>query len=333
MTVSAGETKVFLKNRQNKLLHNTIQNKQKDMSKAQKWAESYFQRLEKIIEGLKEHSLINHLNYFQFTGVSDEEIVKIESQITELLKLNAEDYGTIPPSSFEFDEYMKAFYRMSNGLHISWDSHILESSLTTNEILTSAPKEKLTVAKDELLQAEGFLSLLPLNSLVSYNDVNIYGDPTDSRFGQEIRNKGGHFTYLDFYYFYNDTCIVLNDKDDLGLLYHGDDYSAHYDPNNVSDFVIYMEYLLAARFSIFLRHTAFLDINIIKEMRTNHYENLINKIYSENKYISIDNILKYHMLNEQMLESYGDLNYLQSKPEEVYNKIEELLGLVLEDEL
>lgn len=97
--------------------------------------------------------------------------------------------------------------------------------------------------------------------------------------------------------------------------------------------LIYMEYLLVARFSVFLRHTAFLDINIIKEMRTNHYENLINKIYSENKYTSIDNILKYHMLNEQMLESYGDLNYLQSKPNEIYEKIEDLLGIVLEDQL
>lgn len=151
------------------------------MSKAQKWAESYFQRLEKIIEELKEHSLINHLNYFQFTGVSDEELIKIESQITELLRLNAEDYGKTAPSSFEFDEYMKAFYRISNGLHISWDSHILESLLTTNEILVSVPKEKLAVAKDELLQAEGFLSLLSLNSLVSYNDVNIYGDPTGNK--------------------------------------------------------------------------------------------------------------------------------------------------------
>ncbi|GAA5088604.1 hypothetical protein GCM10023210_12430 [Chryseobacterium ginsengisoli] len=303
------------------------------MSKAELWAESYFQRLNKTLEELNKHSLINHLTCMQFEGITDEEILKTETELLELLKSNAEDNGTAVPSSFKFDEYMKAFYKISNGLHISWDSHILQSSLTESEILTSAAAEKFKVAYDDLLQAEGFLSLLPLKNLISYSGMNIYGDPTDSRFGQEIRNQGGHFTYLDFYYFYNDTCIVLNDQDNSGLLYHGDDHSAHYDSDKVSDFVIYMEYLLATRFSVFLRHTAFHNIDTIDDFRKNNYEDIADKIHHENQYADIDDILKYHALDENLLEKFGDLEYLQSKPEEIYRIIEDLLEIVLEDEL
>lgn len=303
------------------------------MSKAELWAESYFQRLNKTLEELNKHPLINHLTCIQFESITDEEILKTETKLLEILKSDAEDNGTTTPSSFKFDEYMKAFYKISNGLHISWDSHILESSLTESEILTSAPTEKFRVACDDLLQAEGFLSLLPLKNLVSYSGIDIYGDPTDSRFGQEMRNKVSHFTYLDFYYFYNDTCIVLNDQNDSGLLYHGDDYSAHYDPNNVSDFVIYMESLLATHFSVFLRRKAFHNIDTVEDFRKNNYEDIADKINSENPYASIDDILKYHAHDEELLEKFGDLDYLQSKPKDIYQKIEDLLEVVLEDEL
>lgn len=303
------------------------------MSKAKIWAESYFQRLDSIIEELKNHPLIDHLSYTRFKGLSEEEIAAIETELSDAVFSDMEEGGEMP--SLKIDAYMKAFYTISNGLNIAWDSHIVSSSLDENKVLTDADQGDFVVANNDLLQAEGFLSLLPLKNLISYSDLDIYGDPRESRLGQEMRNNGRLFTYLDFYNFYYDTCIAFDPKGNTqdNFLYSGEDHSACYNDDMVSDFVIYMENLLASYFSVFLRNNAFHDRETVEAFRDNDYDGIAEKIASENKYASIDDVLKYHALREGLLEKFGDLDFLQEKPETIYEKIEELLEVTLEDEI
>lgn len=303
------------------------------MSKAKIWAESYFQRLDSIIEELKKHPLIDHLSYIRFKGISDEEITAIEAGLSDEVYSNMDQGSEVP--SFKIDAYMKAFYNISNGLNIAWDSHIVQSSLDNSRVITDADQDDFAVANNDLLQAEGFLSLLPLKNLISYADLDIYGDPRETRLGREMSNSGRHFTYLDFYNFYYDTCIALDPKGNTqnNFLYSGEDHSACYNDYKVSDFVIYMENLLANYFSVFLRSNAFYDTDAVAAFRDNDYEDIAKKIASENQYASIDDVLKYHVQDEELLEKFGDLDFLQEKPEAIYEKIEELLDVTLEDEL
>ncbi len=303
------------------------------MNKAEKWAKSYFERLEKTLSKLNNHLLIEHVNFTSFKGLSEEQILALEKDVKNLLQENAKEKEIDGTIDFKFDDYFKEFYKISNGLNLSWDTHIYESSLKESKILNNSESlEDFVVANSALLQAEGFLSLLPLNNLLSYTELNICGDPQDSKLGQDLTNQGGHFTYLDHYHFYYDTCINISGNSDT-LLFSGENNSARYNSDKVSDFVIYMEHNLATYFSVFLRYKSFYKSETIKSIQDKSYLGLVEKVALENEYNSLDKIIKYHSIDEELIDKYAAIDYLESKPKEIYQKIEDVLDIIIEDEV
>lgn len=303
------------------------------MSKAKDWAVSYFQRLEQTMEALSNHPLIENIHFVRFPGATEQLISQTEEALTEALQTVAEDNGLDAPEAYQMDGYMKAFYEISNGLYIAWDSHLYETTLTGSRTIVDGTREDFKVAEDDLLQAEGFLSLLPMENFASYINLPLYGDPADSSLGEELKGEGVHLTYFDYFSGYHDTAIGFTAGNAPDLLYLGEDHSASYDSDPCSDFVVYMEHMLNIRFSVFLRHKAFHGSDEIEAFRSSGYENIAAEITSESDFNSIEDVLKHHALEEELLEKFGDIEYLQAKPDEIYAQIEEMLDVVLEDEI
>ncbi len=299
------------------------------MNKAKEWATSYFTRLEEKITELQNHPLIEHVNYTSFKGIEEAEVQSIEKHLTMFFKEKENNKEGNDVGEFSFDPYIKEFYKISNGLHLSWDSHIYESSLSDSSILREESIDKFQIAKDELLQAEGFLALVPLANLGPGKTIGV-GDPQNSTLGEELTSKGGCFTYIDCFHSYYDTCVNIN-EDGESLFYLGEDYSASYDDEMVSDFVVYMEYNLATFFSVFLRHKSFFSPEELKERQ--NYETLSNRILVDLENSNIDKVLRYHAHEADLLEKFSDLDYIKQKTKKIYTKIEEVLDIVIEDEV
>lgn len=304
------------------------------MTEAQKWASDYFSRLEELINELNCHPLINHVLLNKREGLSEFEITEIEKKIDIDLRFNS-DFNKVDLDnslSFSLNDYIREFYKISNGLNLAWDSHIAESNLGTKKLGDSQADIDVGVPEDNGEHfGEGYLALLPLDSFTSGGNAKygLLGDPSNSRTGEKISNEGGILTYLDGFSWYNDICIELN-YNPHHQLYFGEDYSAFYDESRHTDFVLYMEYLLVSYFSVLRRKKGFYENSAsILQSYKNNYEN-VSELVRELNFISLDQLLKWQY--EEEINEYATLENFNSKPREIYNQIESLLGISIKDE-
>ena len=215
--------------------------------KAQEWAESYFSRLDKAIEELRNHDLVSQVNVIKYPGATEEELVDAETQVYERQLENSEDYDAqAPDEPFVFNPFIREFYKRSNGLHISWHSVIFPEA----EIEEDSDGE-IPIAKDEDDYKEGWISILSAECLATQQGFYLYGEPQETDLGESVQSDGGLLHYIDGYNYYHDACIILENGNPT--IAFGDDHSASYDTPHECDFVIYMEYALATFFSVSCR--------------------------------------------------------------------------------
>lgn len=293
-------------------------------TKAQAWAESYFNRLETAIQALNQHDLVNHVSFLKFSPVSDEEISDLEERISDGQTINCSIYKTDKPEGpFTFNEYIKAFYKQSNGLHVSWHSIIFpETEIKSN------PEDSFPIAEDQDDFFEGWLSLLPLRGLASPIGFNLYRDPHATTFGKNAERGGAVFNYIDGYNYYYDACIVL--KNENPTIVFGNDHSASYDTPHACDFVIYMEYVLSTFFSVACRSeklyfdepsTVYPELD--KMVKTQDYSGL-QSLLKNNSHTDINSVISLGY--EEKGHQYADEDYLEQLPEAVKERLIPILG-------
>ena len=307
------------------------------MDSAQQWATNYFLRLDRMVEQLRSHELIDKVVYIKFKGLSDEELRKVEEDVAERLNFLAEEIHHLDVPNMErfpFNEYMVQFYKISNGLHLSWNSHMMPSPIEESSTLVQASAEQLVVPKDKHDACEGWVSILPLSEILNRGKFGIYGDPQDSSYGQAVAQNGGYLTYIDYYHFYYDACIALDRTGNPSVVF-GTNNSAKYDNSLPCDFVIYMEYLLATFGSVLLRSSGLKNLNQAKTdqtlaamVRENKYEG-VQDWMNQYAQTDLDQLLRQHF-NEK--SNYASIEHFQSKPEAIYNRIESLLEIDIEEE-
>lgn len=196
---------------------------------SEKWVEAYFEKIEKKIKFLEEASFVEQVNYIQYKGVSDEEIEAYEKEM-----------GPLSP-------VMKAFYRKSNGLHISWQSKLVPKTIETYGRIVDQASHKVIVPYDEHFTCEGWMTILPLEAMQEPWNFNIMNEPMSSSLGMELKEDDMQLIMLDYYNYYYDTCYI-NDGKGSGVIAFGEDYSACYKKYETLDFQIYMERLARGYF-------------------------------------------------------------------------------------
>lgn len=294
-------------------------------TKPKEWAESYFSRLEKAIEELKNHDLVSSVNFIKYPGATEEQIAEAEAKIYEEQIENAERYSTdAPKEPFVFNEFIKEFYKISNGLHVSWHSVIFPKAEAI------APEDGFPTAKDDDDFKEGWISILPIQGLANLSDTHydLVGDPRYTRFGREAEESGALFNYFDGFNFYYDTCIIL--KNGNPLIAFGDDYSASYETPHACDFVIYMEYALSTFFSVECRtrQLQFSDSyevypELEKMVETQDYSTLADLLKS-NEHTDIDSVIALGY--EEKGINYADEDYMEELPEAISERLSLLIG-------
>lgn len=293
-------------------------------TKAKEWAESYFNRLEKAIEQLRNHDLVKQVNFIKYPGATDEQIAAAEAKIYETQIENSENYDAPEPEEpFVFNAYMTEFYKRSNGLHISWHSVIFPEA----EVLDDSDGE-IPIAKDDDDFKEGWISILPVEPLASQMGFYLYGDPQYTDLGEYYTENGALFHYLDGFNYYHDSCIILENGNPL--IAFGDDHSASYDTPHECDFVIYMEYALSTFFSVECRSKElyFSDTNTVhpeleKMVATQDYSNLIT-LLQNNEHTDIDSVIALGY--EEKGNQYVDEDHREGLPE----PLKERLSLLIE---
>lgn len=291
-------------------------------TKAQEWANSYFSRLEMAIEQLKNHDLVSRVNVIKYPGATEEQIAGAEAKIYEeqLENVKYKD-SEAPDGPFAFNDYIKEFYKISNGLHVSWHSVIFPETEAID------PGGKFPIAKDEDDYKEGWISILPVEGLASSTGFDLYGDPQETSLGQSEEEDGALFNYFDGFNYYYDACITLRNGNQA--ITFGDDHSASYDEPHACDFVIYMEYALSTFFSVRDRsgelHFADTDVHEkLEEMtETQDYSELV-ALLAGNEHTDIDSVIAFSY--EEIGNQYADEEYREELPEAISQRINALIG-------
>lgn len=303
---------------------------------AEEWASNYLQRFDAMVAHLQSHELMDKVVYIKFDGLSEEEIAKAEENIHQKLNETAEDYelDTYPfEEKFVFDEYMRAFYQQTNGLHLSWNTHIYPTMITESKQISRGIHQDLVIANDSHYACEGWVSLLALDKLLDYHRHYPLADgPEDSSLGEDIQATGGCLIYFDFFNYYHDTALELRKEKPLRLFF-GEDHSACY-PEGVScDFVTYMEFVLFTYGSVLMRSRGLRmrQLAALEEYRGRKtgYEQIF-KWAKLKPYTSLAALLKYHF--EENGYDHATIENFQTKAPEIYHKIEQLLNIKIEKE-
>ncbi len=292
-------------------------------TKAQEWAESYFSRLEKAIGELREHDLVSRVNFIKYPGATEEQIAGAEAKIYEEQAENSENNETdAPDEPFAFNDYIKEFYKISNGLHVSWHSVIFP------ETEAIGPGGKFPIAKDDDDYKEGWISILPIEGLADSIGFDLYGDPQETSLGESEEADGALFNYFDGFNYYNDACIILRNGNHS--IAFGTDHSASYDEPHACDFVIYMEYALSTFFSVECRSEElyFSDRNTVhpeleKMVETQDYSNL-ETLLKNNRHTDIDSVIALGY--EEKGNQYADEDYREELPEAISERLNALIG-------
>jgi len=292
-------------------------------AKAQEWAKSYFSRLETAIEQLQSHDLVSTVNFIKYPGATEGQIAEAEAKIYEEQLENVDDKDSeAPDGPFAFNEYLKEFYKISNGLHVSWHS----VAFAETEAIDS--KGKFPIAKDEDDYKEGWISILPIGGLANSIDFDLYGDPQETSLGESEEADGALFNYFDGFNYYNDACITLRNGNHS--IAFGTDHSASYDEPHACDFVIYMEYALSTFFSVECRSEElyFSDRNAVhpeleKMVETQDYSNL-EALLKNNDHTDIDAVIALGY--EEKGNQYADEEYLEELPEAVSERLKSVIG-------
>lgn len=292
-------------------------------AKAQEWAKSYFSRLETAIEQLQSHDLVSTVNFIKYPGATEEQIAEAEAKIYQEQLDNVEYKGSeAPDEPFAFNEYLKEFYKISNGLHVSWHS------VAFAETEAIDPQGKFPIAKDDDDYKEGWISILPIDGIANYINYDLYGDPQETELGESEENDGALFNYFDGFNYYNDACITLRNGNHS--ITFGTDHSASYDEPHACDFVIYMEYALSTFFSVECRSNElyFSDRNALhpeleKMVETQDYSNL-EALLKNNDHTDIDSVIALGY--EEKGNQYADEEYLEELPDALRDRLKAVIG-------
>ena len=84
---------------------------------------------------------------------------QLDYPVCTIADVNWKGFIALSNIQFKFDPYIREFYKISNGLNVSWDSHVFETSLTESKTLKNESTDQFIVAEDELLFAEAFAVL------------------------------------------------------------------------------------------------------------------------------------------------------------------------------
>lgn len=233
------------------------------------WANSYFLRLGEKLKVLNTHPTVDKVLSVQYKGLNDSEIDETEEEITSMLndvvQTTIDDYEFEEnheaideikydfEKKFKFNNYIRAFYKISNGLNIVWHSNLHSSDLENiskkNENIGSF--FSATSGEDERADFEGFCALIPLQAFIDPYKYSIESDFDYTGYNEDLNKEEGlQMCFLDYFNYYNDTAVVLSKDDSNPTIILGEDHSASYNDLTYCDFVIYMEFLLATFFSV-----------------------------------------------------------------------------------
>ncbi|WP_298508866.1 hypothetical protein [uncultured Kordia sp.] len=299
---------------------------------AKEWAKNYFLRLEKVIKNLESSPLVDKIIFTQYKGLSDSEIDAVEADIA--LELSEE--GDV---SFKFTEYIREFYKISNGLNIIWHSNIISSEIEVKTI-TNASVDQFIAADYDFDGFEGNLCLLPLSHILSPYKVNVMGDLDYTGYAEDLKeNNGGMLVFLDYYNTYYDTCMVLSEENSNPYLAFGEDHSAAYTDKVHCDFVTYLEHQLYTLFAVEAkscgltlptsdRTYAMRDMLAeIKEPSATQYEAYVNFLNADP--LALETVLKYHYEDDEL--GYIDIEKIKSKSAEEQKIIEGFIGIEIDE--
>lgn len=289
----------------------------------QVWAENYFSRLKNTIEELQNHDLVSNVKFIQYPGATEQQIAEAEAKIYAEQIECTENHGTeAPEEPFIFNEYLREFYKISNGLHISWHSVIFQGDEEDTDSKSSFP-----IARDEDDFKEGWISILPIEGLANSIGFDLAGDPRYTTWAKDLDKNGILFNYFDGFNFYYDACITLQNGNPS--IAFGDDYSASYDEPHACDFVIYMEYALSTFFSVECRSKGlyFSDRHEVhpeleKMVETQDYSTL-ESLLKNNKHTDIDSVITLGY--EEKGCEYADEDYMEKLPEAILKRLSALI--------
>lgn len=221
------------------------------MTQADNWAIDYLNRFRQMVEKIREHKFVDNLRFWTFEPLSGETIQEIESAL-----------------GYPIDEYVKAFFKQTNGLHLGWYSKLGYCDFYGYEEKSGAVPGTWYVGFDETEKCEGYAAILPLDGIINpklrlLDEINPY-------YKREGDIPGSRLHYLDKFESFTDTCIYLNGRSEFGVVF-GEDHGAVYRPKDDYSFKEYMEGILRNYCALDGRmRSKPLSINqIIKE----HYEN------------------------------------------------------------
>ncbi len=291
---------------------------------AKEWAKNYFLRLEKVIENLENSPLVEKVIFTQYKGLSNSEIDAVEEEIALELSEDSENED----SGFKFNDYIREFYKISNGLNIIWHSNVISSEIEA-KTATNESIDHFIAADYDFDGFEGNLCLLPLNCILSPYKVNVMGDHDYTGYSEDLKeNNGGILAFLDYYNTYYDTCMVLSEDSNNPYLAFGEDHSAAYTDEVSCDFVTYLEHQLYTLFAIKAKGRG---LRLPSSDRTYALHEILEKIeepssteYAE--YVSflnadtlaIEDLLKFHYEDDEL--GYIDVEKIKSKSAEEQKK-------------
>lgn len=291
--------------------------------KAQEWAESYFNRLDKAIEALRNHDLVSQVHYIKYPGATEDALAYAEEKVFETQVDNFEYYDALPPDEpFTFNPFIREFYKRSNGLHISWHSVIFPEAEIEED-----PDGEIPIAKDDDDYKEGWISILSAESLATQQGFYLLGDPQETDLGAYVQSNGGLLHYIDGFNYYHDACMILENGNPT--IAFGDDHSASYETPHECDFVIYMEYALSTFFSVECRSKELHFSNrktvhpkLKRMVKTQNYSNL-EALLQKNKPTDIDSVIALGYKKKG--NEYAQEEHREGLPESLQERLRLLL--------
>lgn len=247
------------------------------LTPAEHWAADYLDRFKQQVEKLKEHPFVDAVRFWTFEPVSDQRMLEIEHSL-----------------GYSLDEYLKAFFKQTNGLHLGWYSKLAHGDFYGIETNYDAPPGTWYAGFDETEKCEGYVAIMPLDGII---DPKLrLSDDINSNYQRTGDVPGSELHYLDKYSAFNDVCIYLNGRSGFGVVF-GEDHGAVYSKKDDYSFKQYMEAILKNYGALDGRmHSKPLSVNgIIKA----HYENGV----------ALD------FLEKETLKGYGEALVLQLENE------------------
>lgn len=229
------------------------------MTQADNWATDYLNRFRQMVETLKAHQFVDSVRFWTFEPLSDEVLQEIETHL-----------------GYPIDEYVKAFFKQTNGLHLGWYSKLGYGDFDGFEEKSGAAPGTWYVGFDETEQCEGYAAILPLDGIINpqlrlLDEINPY-------YKREGDIPGSRLHYLDKFESFTDVCIYLNGRSEFGVVF-GEDHGAAYGQKDDYSFKEYMEGIL--------RNYCALDGRMlskplsIHEIIKDHYENEVAGAFLE----------------------------------------------------